>query len=90
VVTGPKPNTNFSHYNKIDALIEQARGETDPAKQTALWKDAQVKILEDMAAYPIQYQNQVYARSTAVDYGHELVSVLALYPGITEKTRLLK
>ena len=90
VVTGKKPNTNFSHYNKIDGLIEQARTETAAAKQIALWKEAQFKILEDMVAYPIQYQNQVYARSAAVDYGHELVSVLALYPGITEKTRLVK
>ncbi len=90
VVTGKKPNTNFSHYNKIDGLIEQARNETDQAKQVALWKEAQIKALEDMVVYPIQYQNQVYARSNAVDYGHELISVLALYPGITEKTRLTK
>jgi len=90
VVSGKKPNTNFSHYNKIDGLIEQARNETDPAKQVALWKEAQIKVLDDMAVYPIQYQNQVYARSTAVDYGHELISVLALYPGIDEKTRLTK
>ena len=90
VVTGKKPNTNFSHYNKIDALIEQARNEIDPAKQVALWKEAQIKALEDMVVYPIQYQNQVYARSTAVDYGHVLVSVLALYPGIDETTRLTK
>ncbi len=90
VVTGKKPNTNFAHYNKIDGLIEQARNETDQTKQVALWKEAQIKALEDMVVYPIQYQNQVYARSTAVDYGHELISVLALYPGITEKTRLTK
>jgi peptide/nickel transport system substrate-binding protein len=90
VVTGKKPNTNFSHYNKIDGLIEQARNETDQAKQVALWKEAQIKVLDDMAVYPIQYQNQVYARSTAVDFGHELISVLALYPGIDEKTRLTK
>ncbi len=90
VVTGKKPNTNFSHYNKIDNLIDQARNETDQNKQVALWKEAQIKALEDMVVYPIQYQNQVYARSTAVDYGHELVSVLALYPGIDEKTRLTK
>jgi peptide/nickel transport system substrate-binding protein len=90
VVTGKKPNTNFAHYDKIDDLIERARVETDAAKQVALWKQAQLRILEDMVAYPIQYQNQVYARSAAVDYGHDLVSVLALYPGITEKTRLLK
>jgi peptide/nickel transport system substrate-binding protein len=90
VVTGKKPNTNFSHYDKIDDVIERARVETDAARQVALWKEAQLRILEEMVAYPMQYQNQVYARSAAVDYGHELVSVLALYPGIDEKTRLVK
>jgi len=90
VVTGKKPNTNFSHYDKIDGLIDQARQEADSAKQVSLWKDAQVKILEDMAAYPVMYTNQVYARSKSVDYGHELKSVLALYPGIDETTRLAK
>ena len=49
-----------------------------------MWKDAQIKILEDMVSYPLHYQQQVYARSANVDYGHDLVSVLALYPGITE------
>jgi hypothetical protein len=53
-----------------------------------MWKDAQIQILEDMVAYPLQFQQQVYARSNAVDYGHDLVSVLALYPGIDETTTL--
>lgn len=88
VVSGKKPNTNFSHYASIDALIDQARSEPDTAKQTALWKDTQTKILQDMAAYPVMFTNQVYARKKTVDYGHELKSVLALYPGIDETTRL--
>jgi hypothetical protein len=41
-----------------------------------------------MVAYPILYQSQVYARSARVDYGHELKSVIQLYPGIDERTRL--
>jgi peptide/nickel transport system substrate-binding protein len=86
VVSGDKPITNFSHYDQIDDLIAQARAETDPAKQAELWKQANVKILQDMAAMPLNYQNQVYARSKKVDYGHELVSSLALYPQITELT----
>ncbi|RME78695.1 MAG: polyamine ABC transporter substrate-binding protein [Chloroflexi bacterium] len=90
VVTGAKPDTNFSHYDKIDDLIEQARGETDAEKQVELWKEAQIKILEDMVAYPLQFQQQVYARANYVDYGHDLVSVFALYPGITEQTTLNK
>jgi peptide/nickel transport system substrate-binding protein len=90
VVTGAKPDTNFSHYDQLDDLIEAARIETDADKQVELWKQAQIQLLEDMVTYPLHFQQQVYARSEAVDYGHELVSVLALYPQITEKTRLVK
>ena len=86
VVTGAKPITNFSHYAAIDDLIEQARAETDPAAQAELWKQANIQILKDLAAFPLHYQNQVYARVPKVDYGHELVSSLALYPQITELT----
>jgi peptide/nickel transport system substrate-binding protein len=88
VVTGAHPDTNFSHYRKIDRLIEAARIEIDPEKQINLWKQAQIRILDDMAAYPIMYTIQCYARRANVDYGHTLVSTMALYPQFTEKTRL--
>jgi peptide/nickel transport system substrate-binding protein len=88
VVTGAKPDTNFSHISILDDIIESARVETDPEAQIEMWKQAQVTILEDMYAYPLHFQQQVYARSAAVDYGHDLVSVLALYPGIDETTTL--
>ena len=90
VVTGKNPNTNFAHYDKVDTQIDQARNEPDAERQVALWKDAQTTALADMVAYPILYQSQVYARSTSVDYGHELKSVIQLYPGIDERTRLTK
>jgi peptide/nickel transport system substrate-binding protein len=88
VVDGASPITNFAHYSAIDDLIEQARAETDPERQAELWREANVRILQDFAAYPLHYQNQVYARSPEVDYGHELVSSLALYPQITELTTI--
>jgi len=90
VKNGLKPDTNFSHYDQIDRLIEAARLEIRTAKQEKLWKHAQLKILEDMASYPLFYQNLIYARKKNVDYGHELVNSMALYPQITEKTRVLK
>ena len=86
VVTGAKPDTNFSHYDQIDDLIESARAATDAEEQIQLWKDAQIKLLEDMVTYPLHFQQQVYARRSGVDYGHDLVSVLALYPGVDEMT----
>lgn len=90
VVTGAKPDTNFSHFDQLDDLIEQARVETDPAAQEELWKQAQIRILEDMISHTLMYQNQVYARSEAVDYGHPLIAVLNLNPQITELTDIVR
>lgn len=88
VVTGSHPDTNFSNYGKIDRLIEAARLEIDPRRQIELWQQAQIRILSDMAAYPIMYTKQCFARRAAVDYGHPLVATMALYPQFTERTRL--
>lgn len=87
VVSGAKPDTNFSHYSNVDELIEAARLEIDPEKQTQLWVQAQIRILDDMAAFPIMYTKQCYARRSNVEYGHTLVSTMALYPQFTERTR---
>jgi peptide/nickel transport system substrate-binding protein len=90
VVTGKHPNTNFAHYARVDEQIDSARKEADPVRQAALWKEAQTHALEDAVAYPIQYTNQVYARRANVDYGHDLTSVIQLYPGVDERTSLRK
>ncbi len=86
VVSGNKPDTNFSHYAAIDKLIEDARLEIYPERQINLWKQAQIRILSEVAAYPLLYTRQMFARKQTVDYGHSLNSTMALYPQITEKT----
>ncbi|MEJ7762633.1 MAG: ABC transporter substrate-binding protein [Thermomicrobiales bacterium] len=86
--SGTMPNTNFAAYEAIDALITEARAETDPAAQAEIWRQANVQILTDMAAFPINLTNLVYGRAEGVDYGHELVSSLALYPQVTELTTI--
>lgn len=88
IITGLKPDTNFSHYDAIDRLIEDGRLEIRPEKQINLWKQAQIKILSDAVAYPIMYTRQLYVRKSTVNYGHELKSTLALYPQFTENTSL--
>ncbi|CAN5562934.1 ABC transporter substrate-binding protein [soil metagenome] len=85
---GAAPVTNFSHYTAIDDLIVQARTETDADAQAELWKQANIQIQTDVATIPLHFQNQVYAWVPGVDWGHELVSVLALYPGIDETTTI--
>ena len=90
VVSGAKPDTNFSHYDKIDNLIDEARIETNPSKQIEMWKHAQIRMLNDMVAYPLFYRNQVYARRAYVEYGHKLINSMSYYPQITEKTTIIK
>lgn len=79
--------TNFSKLDLID-LRDQARAETDEARQDEIWREASVEILKNFAGYGIFYLNQVYTRRDAVDYGHELDAVLALYPGINETSTI--
>ena len=79
--------TNFSHFT-VDDLRDQARTETDADKQADLWKQANIEIQKAFAGDGLMYLNQVYARSERVDYGHELTSVVQLYPGIDETTTL--
>jgi len=86
VITGSKPDTNFSRYDRIDRLIEAARLEINPEKQVNLWVQAQIRILDDMVAYPAIFTKQGYLRKRYVQYGHPLTSTMALYPQFTEKT----
>ena len=86
VVTGAKPDTNFSHSKSADFLIEMARYELDPVRQAAMWKQAQLTLLHEVASYPLYVLKFVFARSAKVNYGYELKSTLALYPQINELT----
>ncbi|MCG8684394.1 MAG: ABC transporter substrate-binding protein [Desulfobacterales bacterium] len=90
VVKGKRPDTNFSNYDRIDKLIESARSQTDPQAQINLWIQAQIRILNDMAALPVMFTRSCYARADHVDYGHTLVSTMALYPQFTENTHLIR
>jgi len=90
IVGTPTAVTNFSHYNKIDDLIEKARVEVDPKKQKDLWAEAQVKILDDAAALPLCISKFVFARKANVDLGYEMRSTLTLVTTIKETTDIRK
>ncbi len=82
--------TNFSHYNKIDDLIEKARVQPDPKKQKGIWAEAQKKILEEAVALPLCITKFVFARKTNVDLGYEMRSTLTLVTPIKETTEIRK
>jgi peptide/nickel transport system substrate-binding protein len=79
--------TNFSNFT-LDDLVGQARAETDAEAQAELWRQANVELIQNFAGYGLIYNNQVYGRTDKVDYGHELSSVVQLYPGIDETTSI--
>jgi len=100
VVTGKKAKTNFSHIGEVDAdgsgkidsidnLIVNARQESDPKQQVALWKEAQLELLRKMASYPLITLGYIFARNPKVDYGFKLVTITD-GPKPTEKTKIAK
>jgi peptide/nickel transport system substrate-binding protein len=101
VVTGKKPITNFSHVGAVDAdgdkkvdsvdsLIESARQMLDAKEQVATWKEAQFKVLDWCAAYPVFIKKFTFARQDYVDWGYDLKSTLVLSPQINELTQITK
>ena len=79
--------TNFSKFT-VDELRDEARAQTDADAQAEIWKQANIEIQSNCAGTGIMYKNQVYARTDALDYGHEMTSAVQLYPGIYETTSL--
>lgn len=84
IVGKPTAVTNFSHCDVADAEIVAARIEPDPAKQLALWKTAQQKIMEKVCAVPIYENMQLWAWKANLDLGAEVKGSLNLSPPITE------
>ncbi|MCZ8183792.1 MAG: ABC transporter substrate-binding protein [Beijerinckiaceae bacterium] len=90
IVKTPTAVTNFSHCKVADAEIDAARTEQDKAKQVALWKTAQEKIINEVCAVPVNEMLMLWAFKDSLDLGYELKGSLNLGPPITEQTRFTK
>ncbi len=83
IVKTPTAVTNFSHCKVADAEIDAARTEQDPAKQIALWKTAQEKIIREVCAVPVNEMLMNWAIKDSLDLGYELKGSLNLGPPVT-------
>lgn len=90
IVKTPTAVTNFSHCKVADVEIDAARTEQDKAKQLALWKTAQDKIIAEVCAVPVNEMLMLWAYRDNLDLGYELKGSLNLGPPITEQTRFTK
>jgi peptide/nickel transport system substrate-binding protein len=87
-IGAPAAMSNFSHCAVADEDIRAARKEPDPQKQLALWKDAQVKIHDDVCSIPLFGLKQVWVHANGLDYGYALKGALNLQPPVTETTTI--
>ena len=90
IVGTPTGVANFSHYTAIDSLLDTARRETDPDEQVKLWKEAQLKILEDAMAYSFYTLKFAFAKKPWLDIGYNLKSTMQLGVPIREKAEFVK
>jgi peptide/nickel transport system substrate-binding protein len=90
IVGTPTAVTNFTHCAVADREIDAAKVETDPAKQKALWKEAQDKLVKEVCAVPFSEQLVMWAWKDSLDFGYEMKGSLNLVPHVTEKTRFTR
>lgn len=71
--------TNFSFFDGADDLIEEASSETDSQRQAELWKEANVRILEDAAIKTSTHSNNTYGWVDEFEPGHEPISTRSVF-----------
>lgn len=100
VAIGKKPITNFSHMGAVDAngdgvvdsidsLIENAGKERDTKKQMEMWNEAQKRVLQYLAAYPVVALGTLFANKSYVDWGYTPINLTDGFRA-TENTQLIK
>lgn len=71
---------NLSRYSQsqADGLIQQATGETDPAKAQALWAQADKRIMQDAPVVPLLYTKNSFLHGS--DVQNFFVASFPAYP----------
>ncbi|MFB3167544.1 ABC transporter substrate-binding protein [Neobacillus sp. 179-C4.2 HS] len=77
---------NFSHYDKSDALIEQAAKEIDEKKAESLYQQIQQEIYDEYVVVPMTETKNVLVRNKNVDLGYQIKGTLNYFYTINENT----
>ena len=90
-VTGTEllPSLSTAQYSSTcgpGVLVATVAVEPDTAKQKALWKTAQQKLMANVCGIPVYEQPQIWARRASLEYGFPLKGSLSLGPVIDEGT----
>ena len=98
IIGKPTAITNFSHFgdigDNIDDLLAKARFEMDVNKQLEMYRLAQQKVMEVVAALPILHSWNIGIKQPYVSLGYDFkdnrIPNLTDTYRITEKSRILK
>jgi peptide/nickel transport system substrate-binding protein len=92
IVGKPTAITNFIHYDRIDQLMDQARGAKDQKEQLRLYAQIQKQILDDAVVIPVMNSLWMIVTYPYVQMpeitGMANPSSLNYFVPITEKTYL--
>ncbi|RKQ35721.1 hypothetical protein D8M06_05505 [Oceanobacillus halophilus] len=89
----PTAVTNYSHYDKVDDLIEQGSVEVDEKKAIEIYKKAQEQIKEDYVFVPLVELKTVLIRRNEVNLGYnnnDIDGTMIYYYNIDENTEITK
>ncbi|HEY8450229.1 MAG TPA: ABC transporter substrate-binding protein, partial [Bacillota bacterium] len=87
--------TNFSYYDGIDALLDEAAVTPDLDRRIELWQEAQRKLAEEALYSPLVQANRFLVTSSKLKLGYEdvlkdnMIPTQWYFPIITEQTELL-
>jgi peptide/nickel transport system substrate-binding protein len=83
IVGKPTANRNFAHDGdfggSIDDELAAAIATPDTARQVALLREAQVKVLRDLPVFPLMTLGPVSARQGTLDLGYRPVAGYGWY-----------
>jgi peptide/nickel transport system substrate-binding protein len=82
--------TNFSHYNKIDDLIDKGISEMNFDKKRKIYAECQRRILEDAVAYPVVTLVLPLVRQPFFDLAYDMKETLTFSYQIDPSTAILK
>jgi peptide/nickel transport system substrate-binding protein len=88
MVGKPTVNANFTHYDKVDKLIDQARVEMNPEKAKSIYLEIQKQIKEDYITIPLAETKIPMVRRKEVDLGYTMGAIPTTLFLVDEKTDL--
>ncbi|QRG66797.1 ABC transporter substrate-binding protein [Brevibacillus choshinensis] len=89
IIGKPTGYANLAHYEKSDALIDQARVEMDPEKAKSIYVQIQQQIKDEYVMVPLAETYIPLVRRKEVQLGYDMTAIPTTIYLVTENTDLV-